>query len=85
MSKLPSWRKPNPHKPVGGPNSDPNDLKRVPATRFFDNLSFIGNESVGCFLIGTISSYFLETPTGASIVAANLLAFAVFSLAGKRQ
>lgn len=41
--------------------------------------------SVGCFLIGTISSYFLETPTGASIVAANLLAFAVFSLAGKRQ
>lgn len=53
MSKLPSWRKPNPHRPVGGPNSDPNDLKRVPATRFFDNLSFIGNESVGCFLIET--------------------------------
>ena len=36
--------------------------------------------SVGCFLIGAIASYFLETPTGASIVAANLLAFSAFSL-----
>ena len=41
--------------------------------------------SVGCFLIGAVASYFLETPTGASIVAANLLAFAVFSLAGRRR
>ena len=41
--------------------------------------------SVGCFLIGAVASYFLETPTGASIVAANLLAFAAFSLAGRRR
>ena len=40
--------------------------------------------SVGCFLIGLIASYFLETPTGASIVAANLLVFLVFSALGKR-
>ena len=36
-------------------------------------------------LIGAVASYFLETPTGASIVAANLLAFAAFSLAGRRR
>jgi zinc transport system permease protein len=39
--------------------------------------------SVCCFLIGAVVSYFLETPTGASIVAANLLAFAAFSLYGR--
>lgn len=31
--------------------------------------------SVACFLVGITASYFLETPTGASIVAADLLAF----------
>lgn len=31
--------------------------------------------SVVCFLVGMTASYFLETPTGASIVAADLLAF----------
>ena len=36
--------------------------------------------SVGCFLTGLIASYFLETPTGASIVLANLLIFSLFSL-----
>ncbi len=36
--------------------------------------------SVGCFLVGLIASYFLETPTGASIVLANLLVFSIFSL-----
>ncbi|MBR1457358.1 MAG: metal ABC transporter permease [Oscillospiraceae bacterium] len=41
--------------------------------------------SVLCFLIGAVSSYFLETPTGASIVAANLLCFALFTLAGGRK
>ncbi len=41
--------------------------------------------SVSCFLIGAVASYFLETPTGASIVAANLLAFLGFSLAGKKH
>ncbi len=38
--------------------------------------------SLSCFLLGTLLSYFLETPTGASIVATNLLCFAGFSLAG---
>ena len=41
--------------------------------------------SVGCFLVGLVASFFLETPTGASIVIANLLVFAVLSLAGKRK
>ena len=41
--------------------------------------------SISCFLIGAVASYFLETPTGASIVAANLLAFAAFSLAGRKH
>lgn len=41
--------------------------------------------SVICFVIGITASYFLETPTGASIVAADLLAFGVFSLIGKAK
>ena len=41
--------------------------------------------SVSCFLLGTVASYFLETPTGASIVLANLLAFAGFSLTGAKK
>lgn len=41
--------------------------------------------SVVCFLIGITASYFLETPTGASIVAADLIAFGIFSLAGKAK
>ena len=41
--------------------------------------------SVGCFLLGTLASYFLETPTGASIVAANLLVFGAFSLLARRR
>lgn len=40
--------------------------------------------SVLCFLAGVMASYFLETPTGASIVVANLLVFAILPLAGKR-
>ncbi len=42
--------------------------------------------SVSCFLVGLIASYLLETPTGASIVLANLLVFGLFSLLslGKR-
>ena len=39
--------------------------------------------SVSCFLIGISTSFFLETPTGASIVIADLLVFALFSLIGK--
>ena len=40
--------------------------------------------SVGCFVLGTVASYLLETPTGASIVAANLMCFAVCCIAGKK-
>ena len=40
--------------------------------------------SVGCFLIGVTGSYFLETPTGASIVAVDLVAFLICLLAGKK-
>jgi zinc transport system permease protein len=40
--------------------------------------------SVGCFCIGTVASYFLETPTGASIVAANLLCFCACCFIGKK-
>ncbi len=39
--------------------------------------------SVVCFVAGVIASYFLETPTGASIVVANLLSFGICGLAGK--
>ncbi len=35
--------------------------------------------SVVCFVAGVVASYFLETPTGASIVAADLLVFGIFS------
>ena len=41
--------------------------------------------SVGCFLCGLVASFFLSTPTGASIVVANLFVFGVFSLLGMRN
>ena len=41
--------------------------------------------SVGCFLAGLVASYFLSTPTGASIVIANLLVFGLCSLLGMRN
>lgn len=41
--------------------------------------------SVLCFVIGVIASYFLETPTGASIVAVDLLAYALAALIGRLQ
>ena len=40
--------------------------------------------SVVCFTIGVSASYFLETPTGASIVVADLLAFGIFSALGRK-
>jgi len=36
--------------------------------------------SVVCFLAGMLASFFLETPAGASVVCANIVAFAAFSL-----
>ncbi len=41
--------------------------------------------SVVCFIIGVVASYFLEAPTGASIVAVDLLAYALASLIGRLQ
>ena len=41
--------------------------------------------SVGCFLCGLVASFFLSTPTGASIVVANLFVFGAFSLLGVRN
>lgn len=40
--------------------------------------------SVNCFLVGLVASYFLETPTGASIVISNLLVYGCFSLIFKK-
>ena len=39
--------------------------------------------SVVCFVIGMTASYALETPSGASVVCADILAFAAFVLAGR--
>lgn len=39
--------------------------------------------SVVCFTLGMTLSYALETPSGASIVAVNIIAFAIFALAGR--
>ena len=44
-----SWRSPNPHKP-NFINAVPDEY---PATRFFDNMSFIGDKGTACFLIET--------------------------------
>ena len=39
--------------------------------------------SAVCFIAGIICSYFLETPTGASVVVADLAAFAAASVIGR--
>ena len=41
--------------------------------------------SVLCFVVGVTVSYFLETPTGASIVVTDLLAFGLCSLLGTKK
>jgi len=40
--------------------------------------------SVLCFVAGLVASYFLETPTGASIVIANLAVYLLFSICKKQ-
>ncbi len=40
--------------------------------------------SILCFVLGLAASYLLETPTGASVVIADLAAFALCSLIGKK-
>ena len=54
MAEITNWRAKNPHKPLFGQKADP-----VPATRFFDQLSFIGNPNVGCFVLETIDGIIL--------------------------
>ena len=39
--------------------------------------------SVVCFVVGMTVSYALETPSGASVVCVNIIAFGVFAAAGK--
>lgn len=39
--------------------------------------------AVCCFVAGMTASYALETPSGASVVAVNILAFCAFALAGR--
>lgn len=41
--------------------------------------------SAVCFIAGIICSYFLETPTGASVVVADLAAFAAASVIGRHR
>ena len=41
--------------------------------------------SVVCFLVGMIASYAFETPSGASVVAADLIAFLFCSLFGRKS
>lgn len=48
MEKIKSWRVLTPHRPLFGAVTEP-----FPATRFFDQLSFIGTPNVGCFLLET--------------------------------
>ena len=40
--------------------------------------------SVVCFLVGMIASYAFETPSGASVVTADLIAFALCSIFGRK-
>ena len=53
----PSWRTANPHRPPhhqgGKPTGGVPELPVIPATRFFDNLAYIGDEFVGCFVLKT--------------------------------
>ena len=39
--------------------------------------------SVVCFIVGMTASYALETPSGASVVCVNIIAFGMFAAAGK--
>lgn len=47
-TKIASWREANPHKLVIGSHGTP-----YPATKFFDQLSFIGDSKYGCFVLET--------------------------------
>ena len=51
--------------------------------RFRSVVVTAGVISVCCFFVGIVLSYVFATPTGASIVAVNLVLFVLFSLVGK--
>ena len=53
--QITSWRKPNPHKP----NFFGAVPEEYPATKFFDNLSFIGDRGTCCFLLETTAGLVL--------------------------
>ena len=79
MAELKSWRKPNPHVPPHHKNGKPAggvpELPVIPATRMFDNLSYIGDEFIGCFVIDTsdglmlIDCMFPDAATAAEVDA----------------
>lgn len=54
QSTIQSWRRPAMHKPLFG-----QELPPCPATRFFDQLSFIGTPNVGCFVLETTEGLIL--------------------------
>lgn len=50
-----TWRKPHTIKP----DFSKQNLPDFPATKFFDQLSFVGNELVSCFILETAKGYVL--------------------------
>lgn len=50
MEHTTKWRKPNPHS---GENMVNGIFKDVPATRIFDNVYFVGNDMMACYLLTT--------------------------------
>ena len=48
MEAMKSWRTPSPHRPLFDEK-----VEAFPATRFFDQLSFIGSPNVCCFVLET--------------------------------
>ena len=50
-----TWRKPHTLKP----DFSKQNLPDFPATKFFDHLSFVGNELVSCFILETAKGYVL--------------------------
>lgn len=57
------WRPIRDHRPPHHQNGKPSGelpmLSVIPATRFFDNLSYIGDEFVGCFVLETTGGLML--------------------------
>lgn len=52
--------------------------------KFFKSVIFVSAAvSVICFTAGLVISYFFSTPTGSTVVVVNIIAFLIFSLAGK--